>query len=632
MDIDKATDEELLNISNAIRRGEKFEPGEAFEIAKELANRNYLEHARQLAQRLASSDQLQGEMVIKLPQRWAMWTSKNPDAPDDSKHDEALDILKTKMPVGQRLAETNDFETLGIAGGICKRKWLIDGQRQTLEESLRYYERGFQQGIDKDTSYPAINAAFMLDLLASQEGEDGDERRQRARKLREKIRDVLLEDLEQGKPKEPERWIWETLAEAQFGLGEYAEATESLQKAYKNAKVNPWERETTARQFAWLARLQDPEAIKPEDFEKSPAWGVLREVYGQLTAASSLFAGKLGLALSGGGFRASLFHLGVLAALAEKDMLRHVEVLSCVSGGSILGAHYYLEIRKLLQEKADGEISRDDYIRLVKRLTQDFLSGVQKNLRTRIGTNLLSNLRMIFQPGYTTTTRLADLYDKYLYASVKDDKKRQLRQLIIKPKGDKNLKPKYGNWLRQNKIPILIINATTLNTGHNWQFTASWMGEPPAFIDSQIDGNYRLRRFYLEKEAPAHADIRLSEAVAASACVPGLFTPLELRGLYEGITVRLVDGGCTRQSGGVRPAGPELYCHDCQRRQRPNVHHRQPGGRTAGRAAPHHQFAAGADPDGLLSRDRSEAQERSPQGRVVHSLEAGPRSGGPGLD
>ena len=33
-------------------------------------------------------------------------------------------------------------------------------------------------------------------------------------------------------------------------------------------------------------------------------------------------AQTLGLALSGGGFRASLFHIGVLARLAELDLLR----------------------------------------------------------------------------------------------------------------------------------------------------------------------------------------------------------------------------------------------------------------------------------------------------------------------
>ena len=45
----------------------------------------------------------------------------------------------------------------------------------------------------------------------------------------------------------------------------------------------------------------------------------------------------LGLALSGGGFRASFFHLGVLARMAELDLLRQVEVLSTVSGGAVIG-------------------------------------------------------------------------------------------------------------------------------------------------------------------------------------------------------------------------------------------------------------------------------------------------------
>lgn len=556
MNVAQKSVKELLDISNDIRRGEKFEPGEAFAIAKRLAGARYYEHARRLAQRIANSDQLPAVTAIELRQKWALWTSQNPDAPDDSKHDDALEILENRLPPGARLSETDDPETLGIAGGICKRKWLTDGQRQTLEQSLHYYERGAKKGIEADTGYTAINAAFVLDLLASAEGKDGDDRRQRARQFRIEIHDTLL-DLQDkpawhgGPTRESQRWFWETLAEAQFGLQDYSSATQSLKRAYELDKVEPWERETTARQFAWLARLQDPEALKTEDFLTSKAWGVLRDVYGSDTAtgAGSLFAGKLGLALSGGGFRASFFHLGVLAALAERHMLRHVEVLSCVSGGSILGAHYYLETRKLLQEKADREILRQDYLELVERVARDFLRGVQKNIRVRIGANLLASLRMIFQPGYTATTRLADLYDKHLYALVEDDKKRRLCDLIIRPKGDEEIIPKHDNWMRQNKVPILILNATTLNTGHNWQFTATWMGEPPASIDSQIDGNYRLRRMYLKGEAPAHADIRLSEAVAASACVPGLFTPLELRGLYEGITVRLVDGGVHDNQG-----------------------------------------------------------------------------------
>src|SRR5215831_20077213 len=124
-----------------------------------------------------------------------------------------------------------------------------------------------------------------------------------------------------------------------------------------------------------------------------------------LAATMPLFNQSLparrGLALSGGGFRASLFHIGVLAKLAELDMLRNIEVISCVSGGSIIGAHYYLEVRQLLQSKSDAEITRQDYIDLVKRIERDFVSGVQRNIRTRVAAELTTNLRMLFSRTYS---------------------------------------------------------------------------------------------------------------------------------------------------------------------------------------------------------------------------------------
>ena len=51
---------------------------------------------------------------------------------------------------------------------------------------------------------------------------------------------------------------------------------------------------------------------------------------------------KLGLALSGGGFRATLFHLGVVRFLKDADALRHVTDIASVSGGSILATHLVL--------------------------------------------------------------------------------------------------------------------------------------------------------------------------------------------------------------------------------------------------------------------------------------------------
>ena len=47
---------------------------------------------------------------------------------------------------------------------------------------------------------------------------------------------------------------------------------------------------------------------------------------------------RIGLALSGGGFRATVFGLGCLRALHDRDLLRHVQVVSGISGGSLLAA------------------------------------------------------------------------------------------------------------------------------------------------------------------------------------------------------------------------------------------------------------------------------------------------------
>src|SRR5438105_3118924 len=47
----------------------------------------------------------------------------------------------------------------------------------------------------------------------------------------------------------------------------------------------------------------------------------------------------IGLALSGGGYRAALFHLGGLRRLNELGILQQITTISSVSGGSIMSAH-----------------------------------------------------------------------------------------------------------------------------------------------------------------------------------------------------------------------------------------------------------------------------------------------------
>jgi NTE family protein len=47
---------------------------------------------------------------------------------------------------------------------------------------------------------------------------------------------------------------------------------------------------------------------------------------------------EIGLALSGGGVRAAVFHLGVLKRLADEELLESVSAISTVSGGSLVMA------------------------------------------------------------------------------------------------------------------------------------------------------------------------------------------------------------------------------------------------------------------------------------------------------
>jgi predicted acylesterase/phospholipase RssA len=543
-------------------RGLEIDPSRALELAKKLKNAQWFDYARKILALARKENIPDSALRLKLAQQHALCTYKDPDLPAGKRLDQALDILMG----AEDLRTTINQETLGLTGAIHKRKWEMDTQAQHLQRSLAYYQRGYRQGLAGDYGYTGINAAYVLDLLANLEAaesgkanmpsETAQARIEEARRIREDLADNLpkLADNPDNEWLRKEWWFLVTVAEALFGLERYDEALGWLQKAAALPDVAPWEYETTVRQLASLARLRAEREGTSQAPEETKAWKTLSQFLGHNEAGvRTAFAGKTGLALSGGGFRASLFHIGVLARLAELDMLRHVEVLSCVSGGSVIGAHYYLEVRNLLQSKADPVITREDYIEIMQRVQRDFLAGVQKNIRTRVIASVWTNLRMIFDENYSRTERAGELFEKEIFSRVQDGEQsrpRWLNELFIKPRGEPDtFAPKYDNWRRQAKAPILILNATSLNTGHVWQFTASWMGEPPGIINTAIDGNERLRRMYYSEAPPAHRRIRLGHAVAASACVPGLFEPLALARLYPDRVVRLVDGGVHDNQG-----------------------------------------------------------------------------------
>jgi predicted acylesterase/phospholipase RssA len=78
---------------------------------------------------------------------------------------------------------------------------------------------------------------------------------------------------------------------------------------------------------------------------------------------------RIGLALSGGGFRATAFGLGALRALHDRDLLDNVTVVSGISGGSLLAAMW-----------AYGPRNFDDFNRTVTELLTD---GLQNELLRR---------------------------------------------------------------------------------------------------------------------------------------------------------------------------------------------------------------------------------------------------------
>ncbi len=268
---------------------------------------------------------------------------------------------------------------------------------------------------------------------------------------------------------------------------------------------------------------------------------------------------RLGLGLSGGGLRASFFHIGVLAQMAELNLLRYVEVISTVSGGSIIGALYYLHVKKLLESKADPDITDQDYVEIVRTIEKDFLAATEKNIRMATFGNAVANFKMMFL-NYSRSDRIGRLYNEWLYQHVLTGVSAplEMRELKIFPLGgEENFHPNKHNTDRSAKVPILELNATSLNTGRSWQFTAETMGEPPTPDTDVIDKkSIRLRRADGYKDmVSTQQNFSLGNAVAASACVPGLFDPMAVSSLYfdleqkEAIRAQLVDGGVHDNQG-----------------------------------------------------------------------------------
>ena len=233
---------------------------------------------------------------------------------------------------------------------------------------------------------------------------------------------------------------------------------------------------------------------------------------------------RIGLALSGGGFRAALFHLGVIRRLEELGVMKHVHTISAVSGGAIIAAYYAVEMEKRLRKRADdlSDHKRIDGVRLeiFKEITTCFFRGLDHNMRSRALVFMpfyhpVLFLKALFYRDFSRSDIMQREYDKWFYQGATLDHLPSVTWSTPKEMSDAH--PRTG--------PKVILNTTSLLDG-----------ERRSFAREPVVGLRELHRVNRNV-------IPISKVVGASSGVPGVFPPTVVYG------DRLVDGGVSDNQG-----------------------------------------------------------------------------------
>lgn len=178
----------------------------------------------------------------------ATYKSEIPNKTDSLK--EALCILESL-----NIKQTTNPETLGLAGAIYKRLWEESKDYIYLNDSIKYYEKGFYI---KNDYYNGINLAYLYNVKAN----DEKEKNQRitdfitANRIREKVISICnkLYSADNFYERSDQYWIIATLEEAYFALG-YQEKYESFKNKAKSLTSDNWKKESTDNQISKLNKL-----------------------------------------------------------------------------------------------------------------------------------------------------------------------------------------------------------------------------------------------------------------------------------------------------------------------------------------------------------------------------------------
>jgi NTE family protein len=180
----------------------------------------------------------------------------------------------------------------------------------------------------------------------------------------------------------------------------------------------------------------------------------------------------LALCLSGGGYRAMVFHIGVLWRLNEVGLLPTIRRFSSVSGGSITAGVLAMNWTQL---------GFDD-----RNVASNFIGAVVNPLRGMAGTrvDVPAVITGSVLPGTSISDRVADAYRRHLFGHT-------TLQDLPEP-------------------PRFVFNATNLESGALMRFSKPYLAD------------YRIGRI-------ANPKLDLAVAVAASSAFPPVLSPFVLR-------------------------------------------------------------------------------------------------------
>jgi predicted acylesterase/phospholipase RssA len=420
--------------------------------------------------------------LIKLTNRIVAWSDRHANQFDVTPLDEVRRILARRAA-----GETTSEEELRAAGERAARACdRIKDWLQTTDEHLEVKTSGYMPSTEIsrivfELNNPPGDSPPMPGELVEVPNPFDYERRAWLPILREHIDRIpeLAGDLTEEKLR---HWLWQ------------------------QHRVAPTQDLTADQLMLLLEREQaEPSPAKPEE--------------------------DLVLALSGGGLRATLFHLGIFVYLAHTKRLENVKEIVSVSGGSILAAHFGKDWQKAIRD-AEG------FTAVASTLVKFARSNVRDSVLIPW---LWSRLLLCWRVRKLgRTARLEQAYRKHF------------GEITI---------PHY---------PRIVFVATD-----------SMRQERIAFMSD------RVQRFPMDKKGDLEdiltKGIHLSVAVAASSCFPPVFSRMHLKHADLGInfcdfkeTLSVNDGGVTDNLGiqvlrAIQPGGTSTermtYICDAERPQ-----------------------------------------------------------------